>query len=37
MFEKSSPQCLGGFFAATTHPEAFGFYPSQEGIGPLSL
>jgi len=25
-------QRRGGFFVAKTHPEAFGFCPSQEGI-----
>ena len=27
----------GGFFLATTHPEAFGFCPSQEGIDSLGM
>ena len=32
---RGGAQRRGGFFLATTHPEAFGFCPSQEGINSL--
>jgi len=34
---RGGAQRRGGFFVATTHPEAFGFCPSQEGIHSLSF
>ena len=33
---RDGAQRQGGFLVADTHPEAFGFYPSQEGIAPHS-
>ena len=29
---RGGPERRGGFFLATTHPDAFGFYSSQEVI-----
>jgi hypothetical protein len=34
---RGGAQRRGGFFVATTHPEAFGFCPSQERIHSLSF
>ena len=34
---RGGAQRRGGFFVTDTHPEAFGFCPSQEGIGYPSL
>jgi hypothetical protein len=36
-FGRGGAQRRGGVFVAATHPEAFGFCPSQEGIDSLGM